>query len=379
MLKPLSFRQKLAWLRLARTRTVGPVSFQRLIKRFGGPESALEALPSLVRRGGGQGLKIPTQSETEDELAAVEASGARLLASCEPDFPTLLAALDPPPPVITLKGPLNPDSNPCLAIVGARNASALGLRFAEDLARDLGRLGYTLVSGMARGIDGAVHRGSLPTGSLAVLAGGVDHVYPPQHQELYDSLSQTGCLVSEMAMGYKPTNRDFPRRNRLISGLSLGVIVSEATVRSGSLITARCALEQGREVMATPGSPLDPRSKGANLLIQQGASLIETAEDVHTVMTHMRPPEIYEPKTTLFEFGEKEDTTPPDHVPDEAHTHLLELLSPTPVDQNDIIRQTGLPAAVVFAAFVELELAGRLVWSADGRVGLPYPQRQDEA
>lgn len=340
------------WLRLARTDRVGPVAFRHLIERFGSASKALAALPAIAARSGSRPPSLPTEAEIEAEIVAGEALGAKLILAGEPEFPERLAALDPPPPVIWARGRLELLERPSIAVVGARIASAAGQRFARSLAHDLGRAGYVIVSGMARGIDAAAHQGSLAEGSIAVLAGGVDDVYPPEHRGLYDQLAQMGCVVSETEVGRKAQARDFPRRNRLISGLSLGVVVVEAEMRSGSLITARLAAEQGREVFAVPGSPLDPRAKGTNDLIRQGAILCEGVEDVLRELDGpafaRRPAPAAPPAADI----------PEDEI-DALRDRIAGLLSPTPVARDELVRTTGAPAAAVYAALVELELAGR--------------------
>jgi DNA processing protein len=340
------------WLKLARTENVGPVTFEQLIQRFGTAGKALAALPDLARRGGrAAGLKLPTDAAVDQELADGAALGARLIASCEPGFPQTLAALDPPPPLIWVRGRAELLDRPCVAIVGARVASAAGQRFARGLAAELGQSGHIVVSGLARGIDAAAHEGSLPTGTVAVLGGGVDDIYPPEHAALYARIVETGCVVSENEPGRTAVARDFPRRNRIIAGLSRAVVVVEAELRSGSLITARLAAEQGREVLAVPGSPLDPRAKGTNDLIRQGAALCEGAEDVLRALEGLRG--FREPERDVYASG-------PAAEPDDAlRREVAALLSPTPVSRNEIVRATGAAAPAVFAALVELSLAGR--------------------
>jgi DNA processing protein len=340
------------WLKLARTENVGPVTFDQLIQRFGTASKALAALPDLARRGGrAAGLKLPTDAAVDQELADGAALGARLIASCEPGFPQTLAALDPPPPLIWVRGRAELLDRPCVAIVGARVASAAGQRFARGLAAELGQSGHVVVSGLARGIDAAAHEGSMPTGTVAVLGGGVDDIYPPEHAALYGRIVETGCVVSENEPGRTAVARDFPRRNRIISGLSRAVVVVEAELRSGSLITARLAAEQGREVLAVPGSPLDPRAKGTNDLIRQGAALCEGAEDVLRALEGLRG--FREPEHGGYAGG-------PAAEPDDAlRREVAALLSPTPVSRDEIVRATGAAAPDVFAALVELALAGR--------------------
>ena len=351
MTRTLSATQRRDWLRLARTENVGAVTFDQLIQRFGEPALALAALPDLARRGGRMAtLKIPTERDANDELAAGEALGARLIAACEPEFPQALAALDPPPPLIWARGRIEILDRPTVAIVGARVASAAGQRFARGLAAELGQTGHIIVSGMARGIDAAAHEGGMTTGTVAVLGGGIDDVYPPEHGGLYARIVETGCVVSENEPGRTAVARDFPRRNRIIAGLSRAVVIVEAELRSGSLITARLAAEQGREVLAVPGSPLDPRARGTNDLIRQGAALCEGLDDVLRALEGLR--------------GFRESEPPPFRAaPAEADAalcnRLAELLSPTPVSRDELVRASGAPAPSVFAALTELALAGR--------------------
>ncbi len=370
---PLSDVERLDWLRLARTSGVGPVTFAKLIERFGDAEAAIEALPRLAKRGGrANPLKPASRDDARREMDRLDALSARLLCSCEPDYPDLLATLDPAPPVISVIGPLDPDERPVCAMVGARNASAIGLRFAGDLARQLGEAGVVVASGLARGIDGAAHAATLETGTIAVVAGGISSIYPPEHADLHAAIARQGLIVSENPPDYKPQARDFPRRNRLISGLSLGVVVIEAAERSGSLITARYALEQGREVMAAPGSPLDPRAKGTNRLLRQGAALIETAQDVIDVLEQTRRPSVEAPPMGGYE-DEPLDPATLDAEAESVRERVAELLSPTPVHRDELVRHTGAPARAVIAALVELELAGRAIINPDGSVSLGYP------
>ncbi|HEY3951277.1 DNA-processing protein DprA [Phenylobacterium sp.] len=349
MTESLSDAERRDWLRLARTENVGPVTFDQLVRRFGSATRALEALPDLARRGG-RAIRLADGAVVEKELADGAALGARLIAACEPAFPQTLAALDPPPPVIWARGRLEMLARPGVAVVGARVASAAGQRFARGLAADLGRAGHVVVSGMARGIDAAAHEGSLPTGAVAVLAGGVDDIYPPEHAALYARIVEAGCVVSENEPGRAAVARDFPRRNRIIAGLSRAVVVVEAEFRSGSLITARLAAEQGREVLAVPGSPLDPRAKGTNDLIRQGAAICEGADDVLRALEGLR--NLREPDR---EYGAHPGSDPDDAL----REAVAALLSPTPVSRDELVRATGAPAPLVFAALTELALAGR--------------------
>ncbi len=348
--------ERLARLRLARTENVGPVAFRDLLARYGSAVRALDALPRLAQRGGRvQPLSVPSAAEAEREMTTGEALGAQLVFVGEAAYPPLLAQADPPPPLLWLRGRAELLHRPTVAIVGARIASAVGQRFARGLASDLSGAGFVVISGLARGIDGAAHEGALASGTAAVLGGGVDDVYPPEHADLYDRLVAHGCLVSESTPGRRAQARDFPRRNRIISGLSLGVIVVEAELRSGSLITARLALEQNREVLAVPGSPLDPRARGTNDLIRQGATLCEGVEDVLRVI---------QPRAAAHEQGDLFAGPPPDDAGlDAAADRLRErveaLLSPSPVPRDELVRALGAPPSAVFAALVELALAGR--------------------
>ncbi len=350
--------ERFARLRLARAERVGPVSFRQLLDRFGSATRALDALPDLVRRGGGAGFTLPPVAEIEAEIAAGDRASASLVVLGDPAYPERLAAVDPPPPLLWARGDVALLSRETIGVVGARIASAGGQRIARGLAQALGQAGFVVVSGLARGIDAAAHEGALETGTVAVLGGGVDDVYPPDNAGLYDRVVDRGCVVSESRMGARAQARDFPRRNRIISGLSRGVIVVEAEIRSGSLITARLAAEQGRDVFAVPGSPLDPRSRGPNELLRQGAILCEGVDDVRRA---------FETLSTLRE-------PPADHpfhdVPDDLDSELIErvaaLLSPTPTPRDELARAVGRPVSHVAAALLELSLAGRATLLAGG-------------
>ena len=339
------------WLRLARAETVGPAAFRYLLDTYGDAGRAIDALPRLAERAGRAAApRVPTPAQAQREIETGLALGARLLCSCESAFPPQLTAIDPPPPVIWALGDAGLLHARTVAVVCARIASAAGQRFARSLARDLGQGGYVVASGLARGIDGAAHEGSMDTGTVAVLGGGIDDVYPPEHGELYRRIAQQGCVVSESPVGHRAQARDFPRRNRLISGLSLGVVVVEAEMRSGSLITARLAAEQGREVFAVPGSPLDARAKGTNDLIRQGAALCEGATDVLRALDGLRGVSEPPPSPTGSQSG------PPDEA---LLARIADLLSPTPVAWDELARAAGAPGPEVYSALVELSLAGR--------------------
>jgi DNA processing protein len=347
----VSDAERFAWLRLARTETVGPVTFRHLLARYGSARAALGALPALLRRAGrADPGAIPSLAAAQDEIAAGEAMGATLICGCDEAFPEMLAALDPPPPIIWALGDASLLRRRSVAVVGARIASAVGRRFAREISSALGREGLVVVSGLARGVDAAAHEGALATGTAAVLGGGVGDIYPPENGALYHAIAERGCIVSESAPGRRAQAKDFPRRNRLISGLSLAVVVVEAELKSGSLITARLAAEQGREVLAVPGSPLDPRARGCNDLIRQGAAVCEGAEDVLRALGGLRG--LSAPPAPSYIGGT-------DDPPPELIESVYDLLSPAPAPIDELARAVGAPPGQVFAALIELSLAGR--------------------
>ncbi len=364
--RPLSNEEKVDWLRLSRTENVGPITFRQLIRRFGTAKAALKAVPSMAQRGGKKNLTLPAETQIEDEFIRMDKVGARLIGWCEPEYPEPLAAIEDAPPLITALGHPSLLQKRCIGIVGARNASLNGRKVAENLARDLGQQNFVIVSGMARGIDTAAHKASLPTGTIAVLAGGVDVVYPKENQDLYAQLAETGCIISDMPMGIEPFSKLFPRRNRLISGLSLGVIVVEAAMQSGSLITARMALEQGREVFAVPGSPLDPRASGTNDLIRQGAVLTEKASDV-VAHIHALPRPLAE--TAADEILDQ-PTSFDETLLSKAREIVIENLSPSPVSVDELTRQSDLSPNVVLTVLLELELSGKIERQPGNKVAL---------
>jgi DNA processing protein len=337
----------------------GPITFYQLLARFGSAEAALAALPDFAHRGGrAKPLTLASRASAEREMQLVERAGARLVAWGEPDYPPALAAIDDAPPLISVKGVPQLFTRHPIAVVGARNASANGRRFARDIALHLGRQGLLVVSGLARGIDAAAHEGALATGTAAILAGGIDKVYPEENRALHEAIAERGVLVAEMPVGTEPQARHFPRRNRIISGTSLGVLVVEAALRSGSLITARFALEQGREVFSVPGSPLDPRCNGTNDLIRNGATLVETADDVlRELAPHLASP-LAEPK--LDDFAGAPGGLPSDSELARTRKLVLELLSPAPVPVDELVRQCHCSPAFVVTVLLELELAGRV-------------------
>lgn len=362
----LTDAERRAWLRLARTQNVGPVTFAQLIGRFGSAGAALKEVPRLVKRGGGDELRIPSDDDAARELAGLAKIGGRMIANCEPEFPPGLAAADPPPPLLSAIGHLTLLSREMVAVVGARNASALGRRLANTLARDLAGAGLVVASGLARGIDAAAHEGALGGGTVAVVAGGIDVVYPPENAALHERIASEGCIVSEMGLGVQPQARHFPRRNRIISGLSRGVVIVEASEGSGSLITANFALEQGREIFAVPGSPLDPRAKGTNRLIREGATLTETADDVLAVLRPMLGGHFHDPEGRGP--GGAAGGAAAEAEADRIRAQVEEALGPAPVEVDELVRICGGSAQAVMIILLELELAGRIVRHPGNRV-----------
>lgn len=386
----LSDRQRFDWIRLIRCESVGPRTFRTLLNRFGSARAALEALPDLAREAG-RTVRMAPEAQIEGELAAMAALGARFVACGEPDYPRALDAVDAAPPLLAVRGRLEALATPGVAIVGARNASALGLRFAGTLARGLGDAGLLVVSGLARGIDAAAHEASCATGTAAVMAGGLGRIYPKEHAGLADRIAERGCILSEMPFGWTATGRDFPRRNRIVSGMSYGVVVVEAALRSGSLITARFATEQGREVFAVPGSPLDPRAEGTNRLIREGATLATGVEDILEGLRPLLatgeppPPPLRDSGGSADEplWDEWEEIAGPaprglpdgpaaaeEEAPASPDDRLLAVLGPSPVSIDDLVRSSGLAARQVQQIVMELDLAGRIERHGDSRVSM---------
>lgn len=363
---PFDDSQRLACLRLIRSENVGPATFRALINHFGGARAALEALPELSQRGGRRRpIRICPASVAEAEITAAERIGARPVFTIEPGYPAALAVTEVAPPLIYVKGDERLLARPTIGLVGSRAASAAGQQLARQLAAGLGEAGYVVASGLALGIDTVAHHATLETGTIAVLAGGLDSIYPPQNADLHRAIGERGCLVSEQPPGFKPRGNDFPRRNRIISGLSLGVVVVEAARRSGSLITARRAADQGREVFAVPGHPLDPRAWGTNQLIKDGATLVTCAQDVVDALQPFGTPRhadahggaasLREPTTTLDALPEAF----PQVVQDDR-ARITSALGPAPVHVDELARATGLPIRIVQTVLLELALAGRL-------------------
>lgn len=359
----LDASQRLACLRLIRSENVGPITFRELINHFGGAEAALTALPELSRKGGrGRPIRICPKDTAEAELEAAAKIGAHPIFTIEPGFPAALVHAAGAPPLIYARGRIELLSRHAVAIVGSRNGSAAGMTLARQFAAGLGAAGYTVVSGLARGIDGAAHEAALATGTIAVLAGGIDHVYPPEHADLYARIARDGCLIAEQPPGYNPRGQDFPRRNRIISGVSLGVIIVEAAKRSGSLTTARMAGDQGREVMAVPGHPLDPRAEGTNGLLKQGATMVTELADILAVLAPMaarsepvptRPHPLREPAPIAA-------YAPPAAIPADHRDIVLAALGPAPISMDALAQATGLPMRDIRVVMLELALAGRI-------------------
>lgn len=354
----------LDWLQLARSENVGPITFHHLLQQYSTVTHALKALPELAARGGlKRPLYSPPRQEVEKELIAVRAFGGELLTLENPFYPPLLRYIDSAPPVLTAKGRLELLLHPVFAIVGARNASTMGKKMAYHLAAELGQQGWSIASGLARGVDTAAHQGSLQRGTIAVLAGGIDQIYPPENEELYKSIANEGVLIAESPFGTHPQATLFPRRNRVISGISRCVLVVEAALKSGSLITARCALDQGRDVFAIPGHPLDPRARGCNQLIKDGAILVETIADIMQEISTSSP------------FQRQEDdniyeTPLPSSSLDVVRSLLNENLNFTPINVDELIRECQLQASEVWIVLLEMEMAGRLERYPGGKVAL---------
>jgi DNA processing protein len=367
----LTERQRLAWLRLIRSDNVGPSTFRELINQFGTAEMALNMLPELSQRGGAtRSIRIATHDEAEAELEFARRFGARFVGIGEPDYPTALRQIEAAPPLLAVKGDGAVCHAPAIGMVGSRNCSISGAKFAAMLAHDIGRAGYTIVSGLARGIDAAAHRASLATGTIAAMAGGLDQPYPPENIDLmHEIVARGGLLVSEMPFGWEPRARDFPRRNRLIAGIGLGLVVVEATERSGSLITARYAGNFGRQVFAVPGSPLDPRSHGTNGLLKDGAQIVTEAADVIRSMAPVSQIDLFtDPKLTEPPREEEKPLGLPPS--DSERDRIVDAMGPTPVEIDDIMRHTGCSAQAVYLVLLELDLAGRLHRHPGGLVSL---------
>lgn len=359
----MSERERFDRLRLIRSPRIGPIGYRQLLARFGTAADALRAIPDLAARGGGR-ASVADAGAVEREIAATRALGARYLLMGDPDYPVLLDQMEGAPPALIVRGDVALAARPCVAMVGARNASAAACRFARTLAQELGQRGAVIVSGLARGIDTEAHRGSIENGTIGIIACGIDVVFPPENKDLQEQVGKSGLLVTEHPPGVQPLARHFPARNRIIAGLALGTVVVEAAPRSGSLITARLAGDAGREVMAVPGSPIDPRAQGCNLLIREGATLVQNAGDVMEAVGSIDPRMV---RQGSFDFAGEPVSS---DVAATERDAVVALMGHAPVPVDELIRLSGLSPAVVQTVLLELELAERLARHAGGRVAL---------
>ena len=366
----LGTAERLACVRLIRSENVGPVTFRALINHFGGAQAALAAVPELSRRGGrARPIRLCPADKAEAELERAEQAGAVPLFTIEPGYPAALAVTDAPPPLLYVKGDAALLDRPIVSIVGSRQCSAAGTKLARVFAKELGRAGYVVASGLARGIDAVAHEAALESGTIAVVAGGIDVVYPPEHDVLQRTIGEQGCLITEMPPAFVPRGKDFPRRNRIISGISFGVLVVEAARRSGTLVTARLAAEQGREVFAIPGHPLDPRAEGTNRLLKSGATLVTEPDDLLSALAPLTG--AY--PTTSYEEAEAEQTAEPaPYAPlsDSDRDRVIAALGTAPIDIDSLVRGTGLEIRQVQVTLIELALAGRIERHGSGFVSL---------
>lgn len=373
---PLGTAERLACLRLIRSDNVGPVTFRELINHFGGAQLALEALPELAQRGGTRRrIRITPLAEAERELESAYKAGARPVFTIEPGYPPALASIDAPPPMLYVKGDTAILTRPAVAIVGSRQASAAGHKLTKRFAHGIGAAGYAIVSGLARGIDAAAHESSLDTGTIAVVAGGVDVVYPPENAALHAAIAERGAILSEQPPGFTPRGKDFPRRNRIISSIALGVLVVEAARRSGTLSTANHAGEQGREVFAVPGHPLDPRAEGTNDLLKRGATLATEPADVIEALaplSGLSPAQAFAEQNSDAAW-QPTPPQPPPLLADTDRSRVLAALGPAPVDMDALMRATGLPPRALAVILMELDLAGRIVRHGSGLVSRTEP------
>ncbi|GLQ07664.1 DNA-processing protein DprA [Sneathiella chinensis] len=365
----LSSSEKLDWLRLIRSENVGPVTFYHLLGRYGSAGEALKALPELARNGGRKKpIRVCPKQQAVQEARALVDFGGRMIGASEPGYPPLLKEISDPPPLISVKGPPHLLTRETLGIVGSRNASAVALKLTAQFAAGLSNRGLIIASGLARGIDSAAHQASLAGGTVAVLGGGIDVTYPRENAALQQQIAEQGCLVAEQPFGTTPQARHFPRRNRIISGLSRAILVMEATPRSGSLITARFAAEQGRDVFAVPGSPMDPRARGTNNLIRNGALLAESVDDIMAELATGRGPALAEPDAPLHALAPA--PSPAEKTLSEARPRILELLSPVPISIDELIRLSDQSPSTILTILLELELAGGLERHFGNRVSL---------
>jgi DNA processing protein len=363
--RKLTDTERVSWLQLSRSENIGPVTFQSLLQRFGTASAAIEALPSLVKRGGAKPIRIYSRSLAEEDLGKAAKIKANFVAAGERGYPPYLRHIHAAPPLLCVAGNLDLAQQDAVAIVGARNASASGMKFTRHLADKIAEAGFLIVSGLARGIDTAAHQAALARHTAAVLAGGLDHYYPPENQALQKAIAENGLLISEMPPGTAPKAEHFPRRNRIISGMSRAIVVVEAAMRSGSLITARFAAEQGREVFAVPGSPLDPRCEGTNRLIKDGANILLSAQGIVEALRTT-----YQPNNLQFLEPEPAPMPQWQETSQSDRDHVISLLSPTAIEIDDLARESGLEIEVILSIMLELELAGRVVRESGHRVAL---------
>ncbi|EJF90235.1 DNA-processing protein DprA [Bartonella melophagi] len=381
---PLTDHQRLNWLRLLRSESIGPVTFRNLIDHYKTAENALAVLPELSRKSGRCApIRIATLEDAEKEMQKAEKLGIRFVGVGEPDYPAYLRVTEASPPLITIKGNVSVFHKSSVGIIGSRDASAAGKKLTAQFSHFLGNAGFITISGFARGIDSIAHQTSLKTGTVAVMAGGIDHIYPPENKKLYDDIiTNGGAIISEMPVGWKPRAIDFPRRNRIIAGLSLGLLVTEAAMRSGSLITTRQAVEIGRLIFAIPGSPLDPRSVGTNNLIKEGALLVTHPSDIIETLTPLVSNTVSS-QLNLFEkeypiqFQEEGFSLPNTETDKSASTRndserlaILSALSTTPIDLDTLSNHSDIPLQNLYLLLVELELSGKLIRHSDGCVSL---------
>jgi DNA processing protein len=364
-------QEKLNWLRLIRTENIGPITFYKLVENFGSAAEALNALPTLSKKGGRKKpLNPPTLSEVEKELNTLRKLGGNIVCAFESQYPLALGAIDDAPPLLSYLGDINTVRPPCLAMVGARNASLNGRNFAKKLAKELGQEGQIIVSGLARGIDTAAHEGAIETGTIAVVAGGIDVIYPRENQKLYDGIKQRGLILAESPLGMEPIARHFPKRNRIVSGLSAGVIVIEATIKSGSLITARMAAEQGRDVYAVPGYPADPRAQGPNKLIKDGATLVQNAQDILDNLNDFTGGTTMQDNKQILAEQVPSPANQDEKQVEEIRDALLQNLSQMPSNIDELARTCHVSIPELQVALLELELAGQLQRLPGNRVVL---------
>jgi DNA processing protein len=358
-------------IKLARSENIGPVTYKQLLNLYGSATNALKAIPQLAEKGGRiSKVNITPNHLVEEELKAAQKYGAKLIAYKTKDFPQSLYPIDSSPAFFWYLGDDTLLHKNSIAIVGARNASVAGRKFASILANDLGKAGYVITSGLARGIDEAAHKSSLQYGTIAVVAGGLDIIYPPEHKDLYHQVAQYGAIISEMPFATEPQARLFPRRNRIISGLSLGVIIVEAAFKSGSLVTANFALEQGKEVFAVPGSPLDPRSTGPNSLIKNGATLVQSSDDVLNALQYIQDYKLKQSSYNLEKTTLSTQAMPTEQTLNHARQHIKELLSPVPISIDELANETQIPVSIIQIILLELELAGRLERHIGGTISI---------